>query len=385
MFTDDWEIRGNGSGDPERMQFKPMREWTAILEANGFRATFMVEAMQQLTFRKLLHRHPELQSLADRWDRCVQAAHKTGHDVQLHIHPQWLNAEYGNRIWNLKAPWSLLDHSPDDVRRMLEEGKAYLEALLRPDDPRYACVIFRAGAWCLAPSPTNLQLLKALGFHLDLSVVGGLYENTRNLRLDYRQVDEDFLPFSPRMDDARRLSPQREEIVCVPTFSFRGDRLRFLYRDIKLGVGRLSAKLQRKKVQASFFKAATNTAEDWVDVSVPRPLRIAKKCSDRYLVGEHHVADLAHLDYSLLKRMFESARQRAQQTGQKEVPVVFTNHTKDVSSFRDIERFVRDLSKRDDVRPATGSQIAKMLCEGKFEVRTASGTSAFTGSAAHHQ
>lgn len=80
--------------------------------------------------------------------------------------------------------------------------------------------------------------------------------------------------------------------------------------------------------------------------AAPRPLRIAKKYSNRYLVGEHHVAGLAHLDYPLLKRMFQHARQRAQQTGQEEVPVVFTNDTKDVSNFRNIERFVRDLSKR---------------------------------------
>lgn len=122
----------------------------------------------------------------------MRSAHRAGHDAQLHIHSQWLNADYRDCTWNLKAPWSLLDHKPDDVRRMLGEGKEYLEALLLPDDPQYACVVFRAGAWCLAPSPTNLQLPDSISTSV-------LWVSCTKIRatfvLVYRQVDEGFLPF----------------------------------------------------------------------------------------------------------------------------------------------------------------------------------------------
>ena len=46
-MVDDWELRGNGSGDPRQMQFGPMRELVRIYGEEGIRSTFMAEMMQQ--------------------------------------------------------------------------------------------------------------------------------------------------------------------------------------------------------------------------------------------------------------------------------------------------------------------------------------------------
>lgn len=371
VFTDDWEIRGNGSGDPERMQFQAMRDWRSVLEGNGFRATFMVEIMQQLKFRQLQERHQELKEFADVWDASVTEAYRAGHDIQLHVHPQWSEAEYHDHTWKLAGDWSLLKHAPADVAKMIREGKAYLERLLRPLNRDYACVVFRAGAWCFAPSPTTLRTLGDLGFQVDVSIVGGLYEHTPRLSLDYRNVQEDFLPFSPRIDDARLVSSERGPVVCVPTHRFRGARFHFLRRDLKLIMARVGSGGHARNSKPSFFRATPAADDDWADLSVPRPLRTLKKAVTRYVSGENHVSDIAHLDYPLLRRMFHDICRRANETGLAEVPVVLTNHTKDMRNFGDVERFLRDLSQRDDVRSATGTSLARMLCEGRFPVRTA--------------
>jgi hypothetical protein len=46
-FVDDWEVRGNGSGDPQVLQFEPMRKLVRIFNKYGIRGSFNVEVMQQ--------------------------------------------------------------------------------------------------------------------------------------------------------------------------------------------------------------------------------------------------------------------------------------------------------------------------------------------------
>ena len=45
-LTDDWELRGNGSGDMDEIQLKPMRRLASIYEKNGARGSFFIEVMQ---------------------------------------------------------------------------------------------------------------------------------------------------------------------------------------------------------------------------------------------------------------------------------------------------------------------------------------------------
>src|SRR5437762_6809658 len=84
-LTHDWELRGNGSGDIEQIQFAPMRKLLGIYQKHGVRTSFYPDVMQQLIFRKLSLQHPELKVLADRWDEHLREAFRQVHDVQLHI------------------------------------------------------------------------------------------------------------------------------------------------------------------------------------------------------------------------------------------------------------------------------------------------------------
>src|SRR5712675_2408477 len=116
VFTDDWELRGDGSGDIGDLQFRPMRRLLPIFEKNDSRATFMVEVAQQLAFRAKQAQFRELKPMADAWDDHVRDAFRRGHDIQLHVHPQWSEAAYKNGEWRLGDAWSLLDYEPSAVR-----------------------------------------------------------------------------------------------------------------------------------------------------------------------------------------------------------------------------------------------------------------------------
>lgn len=374
-LTDDWELRGDGSGDVHRLQFQPMRELVRLFNAYGVRGTFNAEMMQQLTFRKLQTRHPELKALADSWDEHVLDSFRQGHDIQLHAHPQWLDAQYQNGRWYLPSDWSILRHEPDAAYAMLSEGKKYLENLLRPVDTTYRCISFRAGSSCIAPSPFILSLLAEVGLIFDMSIIGGLHVKTQNLQIDYTDCEEDFLPFYPRMEDARKVSYKQEPIMCVPIFHFYGSRRRVFMHILSLGWRKariaFSGGSEKRESRAHEDYAKRMWAETGHSSACSR---IYEKAIKPCLTGKHLTADIGRLDYAFLSEMLCAIRRQARETGLKEVPVILTNHSKYIEDFTSIELFLQDASKCDDIRFITLTELARRLQPGEFQVRRALAT-----------
>lgn len=368
-LTDDWELRGNGAGDIERLQFLPMRELVKLYRAHDVRASFNAELMQQLTFRKEQARHPELKKLADDWDENVRQTFRQGFDIQLHIHPQWHQAKYENGKWQLTADWSLLNHDADVVYEMLATGKEYLEKLLQPVDAAYRCVSFRAGAWCIAPSTHLLSSLVKLSIVFDMSIVGGLFFDTRNIKLDYTKSEEDFLPFYPQMDDARKVSQRTEKIICVPTHHFYGSRRQVFKHHLSVALRKARQKIAPATAQAGSLNAA-NYYQEWGQTNHASTLnRLYDKGVVPYLKGKHLISDLAQLDAALLREMLQAIRRRARASGLAQVPVILTNHSKDIQDFAPIASFIAGAAKADDVEFLTLTQLARKLLDGAFPIR----------------
>ncbi len=370
-FVDDWELSGDGSGDPHELQFAPMRRLVEIYNAHDIRGSFNAEVLQQLTFRQFQDEHPELKALADEWDDSIRETFRQGHDVQLHIHPQWSSAEYEDGKWKLNGDWSILNYSAEQARALIAHGKEYLENLLRPIDPNYATVSFRSGSWCIAPSPFMLSLLADFGIVFDMSIVGGVRYQTRRIELDYSKCEEDFLPYYPVMTDARRVSDKPEPIVCLPTNHFYGSRRSTLQHH----VGKLSAKLKNRTSSDGDSKASARSVKtyghEWAQTSHDSTLRrVYDKGIVPYVKGRHLISDLAQLDYSLMTEMLESIRRRARASGLKDVPVILENHTKDLRDFSHIDRFVSDVAKASDIRCVTLTELAHDLQSGRFTIKT---------------
>jgi hypothetical protein len=367
VLTHDWELRGNGSGDIERIQFAPMRKLLKIYNKFGVRVSYTPDLMQQLAFRKLEGQHPELRSLADSWDEHLREAFRQGHDIQLHTHPQWLGAEYEGGEWCLTSGWSILNYDPETAFAMLAESKSYLENLLQPLDPSYRCIAFRAGALAVAPSSHLLGLLVQLGIVVDVSLAGGLHVNTSNLQLDYRNCEETFLPFYPRMEDARKVSPQAEKIVCVPIHHFYGSRREAFKQQVSFVWGRV-----RQRIGSS---AAKKDSDDYAQMEWSRKGHFSsfvvayEKGIAPYLRGRHLVSDTARLNSPLLREMLTSIRQRALASGEEEVPVVLTNHPKEIRSFTALENLIAEASEADDIRFITLTDLARKLLAREFPIR----------------
>jgi hypothetical protein len=371
-FVDDWELSGNGSGSVRELQIEPMRELVRIYNAHNVRGSFNAELMQQLTFRKFEREHTELKQLADEWDEAVRETCRQGHDVQLHIHPQWRGAEYRDGEWRLTADWSILNYEPEVAYDMLRAGKEYLENLLRPVNPDYRCVSFRSGSWCIAPSPHMLSLLVRLGLVFDMSIVGGVRYETKNISLDYTNCEEDFLPYYPVMTDARKVSDKREPIISVPTNHFYGSRRQVFKHHLSKAAEKIRKRVAPRSHAQKDARSVEVYGQEWAQVGHASSVRrVYEKGLVPYLKGKHLISDIAQLDYALLREMLASIRRRARASGLREVPVILENHTKDIRDFSHIEAFVNDVARANDVVCLTLTELARELQNGRFHVRTA--------------
>jgi len=369
-LVDDWELSGNGSGDPREIQFGPMRELVSVYHRHGIRGSFNAEVMQQLAFRKLQMAHPELKTLADEWDAAVQDVFRQGHDVQLHIHPQWSDAEYVDGKWQLTADWSILNYSEEEARQMIRRCKQYLEHLLRPLDPTYSCVSFRSGSWCIAPSPHMLRLLVEADIVFDMSIVGGVRYQTRRINLDYSACEEDFLPFYPVMTDARKVSRHPEPIVCIPTNHFYGSRRQTFQHHLRKVVGKVKSRTNSAR-EEHLGRSAETYGHEWAQTNESLAIRVYEKGVVPYLKGRHLISDLAQLDYALMREMLDSIRRRARTANVPNIPVILENHTKDIRDFTDIDRFAAELAKARDIRCVTLTDLASGLQHGRFPIKRA--------------
>ena len=359
-LTHDWELRGDGSGDIEKIQFAPLRRLLAIYAKWNVRTTILPDVMQQLAFRREEKSLPELKPLADSWDQHLRDALLQHHDIQLHLHPQWLNAKYQEGRWLPNGDWSILNYARDAAYAMLAGGKQYLETLLQPIDSSYRCLAFRAGALAAAPSEHLFESLAGLGIELDVSIAGGVFVDSHELQLDYRHCEETFLPFYPRMEDARKVSDKPGSIVCVPLNHFYGSRR---------AVTRQNISLARQQMNRASTGQAAQARVDSKSNPGSRIGLAFEKLIMPAIKRKHFVSDTGRLNYPLMREMLASIRERARASGLPQLPVVLTNHPKDIRDFPAIERFVGEAAQAEDIRFITLSEMAGKLRNGEFQVR----------------
>lgn len=367
-LTHDWELRGDGSGDIEKIQFLPMRRLLEIYAKFGARTTFLPDVMQQVTFRKYENQHPDLRPPANSWDEHVREAYERGHDVQLHLHSQWSNASWEDGRWSLHGDWSMLNYECEQTTAMLAESKSYLENLLQSVNRDYRCVAFRASALAVAPSAHLLSTLAELGIQIDVSVAGGFFLHNQTLQLDYRVCEETFLPYYPKLDDARKVSTQREPIVCVPLNHFYGSRRAVTKQNLALARRKLQGRGPHSK--------AAPLGRPQLDTDRSGIARVYAKLIEPAIRPKYFVSDTGRLNYQLMREMLAQIRHKAGLSGLSKVPVVLTNHPKDMRDWDGLERFISDVAEADDVEFITLTEVAERLRSGEFQIRKKSAPSA---------
>ena len=224
----DYEIFGNGAGDVMRDIVEPTNRLLDIFDNHGAKLTIMFEVAEYWAFKQMEEKLDLGYSPAKAMEEQAQDAIKRGHDVQLHLHPQWIGAELDYHLWRVRMnqwcitdlPHGLIDHEDEySIIGALSKGKRTLESLLCPVQPTYKCIAFRAGGFHIQPSSRVIPAMKAIGLLIDSSVVQGLYVRSPRWRCDFRTAVSNYGYWWTTADDVCRSGPEQEHILELPVYS----------------------------------------------------------------------------------------------------------------------------------------------------------------------
>ena len=73
-----------------------------------------------------------------------------------------------------------------------------------------------------------------------------------------------------------------------------------------------------------------------------------------------------------MKEMLASIRRRARESDLSQLPIVITNHPKDIRDWAGIEEFVGDVSEAEDIEFITLSELARKLRAGELTIKSVS-------------
>lgn len=180
IFTIDYEIYGNGCGALRELVFEPARRLNDLFVRAGSKFVVFVEAAE-LEKIEVNGTDPAINDVKNQ----VKEFYQHGHEVALHLHPQWFNACYRDEKWELDfGEYNLCILPENRISEIIERSITYLRTTLEASN--FTTISFRAGNWLFQPTRTAAKVLAAHGVRIDSSVFKGGRQYQH--RLDYRSA-----------------------------------------------------------------------------------------------------------------------------------------------------------------------------------------------------
>lgn len=200
-LTLDYELFGSGKGNVFKHIIEPTNRLLAICSKNGIKLTIFFEIVEYWKLKEVYENGESMgycRNPAEAMANQIKKAHQMGHDIQLHIHPQWLDAKYKNGEWILNMKYWRLPEVPDKANseismglgELIRRGKEEIESILHPVNPNYKCNVLRAGGYNIDPSERLLKVLKENNFIADSSVFYEGKTEGKLSRYDYTDIKQ---------------------------------------------------------------------------------------------------------------------------------------------------------------------------------------------------
>ena len=336
----DYEIFGSGSGDVRRDMIEPTNRLLNICDKHGAKMSIMFEVGEYRAFeqydsqlRKDLGYSP-----CEQMKRQAIEAIRRGHDVQLHLHPQWVGAEYDKGVWQLcNSYWRLADlpgglgskSQITSITGALHTGKETLEDMIKPVKADYECVCFRAGGFYAQPSESIIGALKKVGLRADSSVVKG-YKTSTPFEVDYSHVKTDKAAWWTTDTELTAEGKPGKNIIELSVSS----RMQPYWKNFKKT--KLRTALKRRRAEKA---SHGNHTTDKDISSVPDCRTVLKRLLRKY-PSTFDFCKLSSRD--MLRRIKEH-------TKYPEQPIVMIGHSKDFVNDREFDKFLASLCRNENV------------------------------------
>ena len=184
-ITYDYELFwGAKTGTPEGCLVEPMRALTSMFDKYGVKVNIFVDAAYLLRMRELMGGIPQLKRDYELVTNHIKELSGKGHSIQLHFHPQWVQAYFEDGDWHLdNEHYKLSDYSLDEQKALLAEALDLLQSLTANK-----IVAFRAGGFSIENMSELVPFFEEKGITIDTSVLRGGYVDSKFQTYDYRNI-----------------------------------------------------------------------------------------------------------------------------------------------------------------------------------------------------
>lgn len=185
LFTLDYELfLGSKTGGVEACLIQPLNSYIEAVADYGVRFTIFVDAAYLYVLKKYAAKYECLNKdyhLVEQHLLMLQAA---GHDIQLHIHPQWYFSTFDGKEWQLDTQhYKLSDVHREEMSHYVLESKLLLDKMIGK-----RTVAFRAGGFSAQPTSLLTALMVENGLLVDSSVCPGSHYSSPYQHYDYRHA-----------------------------------------------------------------------------------------------------------------------------------------------------------------------------------------------------
>ena len=316
--------------------FIPTEKLLDLAEKYQVKLSFFVELGEYYWCQKNL---PQIAlKMAKQWQEII----KRGHDVQIHLHPSWL-PECGARhdaktnVWFWDEKYQRIYEAPLDKEEILKRCKTDLERILKPLNPDYQAIVFRAGKYQIQPNKEIFEIFSKLGILADSSVWKGGY--SKEYQFDFREAYSNYQPYFASKYNINYLAPWGEaEILEIPILSNGQEKWTLDNSNFRKWKKFISPFLSQRKY--SFLR---------FDLSLYPPNPFHNQILNK----------IYHLYLKVLNKIERFINRKTLILPSEEIVLTAIGHTKQNIDLKELEKLFKYLSQNHTINFKTISEIVK--------------------------
>jgi hypothetical protein len=205
ILTIDYELfLGDSTGSVEKCMVEPTYKLSEILDINNSKMTVFWDILHYYRLFELENDFTEIKDERRIIDEQISFLVSGGHDIQLHIHPHWLDAVYQSGKWKFNYEHFNIhslseEDNPDKINTIpgcITQSRKLMEKEIRKYLSDYKVTTYRAGGYLIEPFIKLKKALEHNNIFIDSSVISGLMNNNPANAYDFRNYpDNNFYNF----------------------------------------------------------------------------------------------------------------------------------------------------------------------------------------------
>lgn len=196
---------GSDSGTVENSMIRPVRKLLELVSKHNMKFTVFWDVMHYVRICQLANGAPDLELDKELIENEIKSLLEKGHDIQMHIHPHWLDSNWDGTKWIFDySRYKIQDLSnrpdpndPNTILGCITLARTTIEKVCREVVSNYKVTCFRAGSNSTIPFADLGHALKENNIFIDSSAVKGIERSASFAPINYTWMpDILYYPFN---------------------------------------------------------------------------------------------------------------------------------------------------------------------------------------------